>query len=176
MKTSAGNNFEVLHSFLKIIAFSWGNFRVSYFVFGVFSGPHLRLMEVPRLGVKLEPQPPTSATAMPDPTLDPSPTERGQGSNPSPCGFQLGLLLPSHNRTLKFSCLILSKGGWVSATCGLFHLVPVPSTLDSSRSSSITYFRRGKQVLSPATLWWNSVMFTFLKAKSVLLRILPFVD
>ena len=70
-------------------------------------------MEVPRLGVELDPQLPayTTATAAGDLSLvcDPhhsslkatpglQPTEQGQGSNPHPHGSQLGLLLLSHDR------------------------------------------------------------------------------
>ena len=40
-----------------------------FFFFFFFSGPPLRHMEVPRLGIKLELQLPVYATAMPDPSL-----------------------------------------------------------------------------------------------------------
>ena len=78
------------------------NIVIHIFFFFCFLGPHLWHMEVPRLGVELELQLPayTIAAAMQDPnhicnlyipqltvTLDPQPTEQGQGSNPHPYGY-----------------------------------------------------------------------------------------
>ena len=68
----------------QIELYNSGNRLFSLFVF-VFLGLHLWHVEVPRLGVESElrlwPAPQLVAT------LDPSPTEQGQGSDPRPHRF-----------------------------------------------------------------------------------------
>ena len=74
-------------------------------------------MEVPRLGVKLELQLPayTTATVTRDPshvtqfvtTLDPRPTERGQGSNLHPHGYQSDSFLLHHNGKSNILLLVI---------------------------------------------------------------------
>ena len=55
-------------------------------------------MEVPRLGIKLELQ--LQPTVQLVATLDPLPTQRGQGSNPHPQRDNAGFLnLLSHNKS-----------------------------------------------------------------------------
>ena len=75
--------------------------RRSSFFLACFLGPRPRHMEIPRPGVELELQLPAypTATATKDPsphllptpqlmgTLDPQPSERGQGSNLHPYGY-----------------------------------------------------------------------------------------
>ena len=63
--------------------------KICLFFAFCFLGPHLRHMEVLRLGVKSELQLLTRATATATATAmpDPRPTERGQGSNPHPHGY-----------------------------------------------------------------------------------------
>ena len=56
-----------------------------FFAFFFFLGLHLRHMEVPRLGVKLELQLLAYTTAIA--TRDPRTTGQGQGSNPYPYGY-----------------------------------------------------------------------------------------
>ena len=70
-----------------------------------FLGPHPGHMEFPRLGVEseLQLQAYTTATAMPDPR----PTERGQGLNPHPRGYQLDLFLLYHNGNSSNSCFLI---------------------------------------------------------------------
>ena len=82
-----------------------------FFAF-IFLGPHPGHMEVPRLGVEWELQRPAcaTATAVQDPSCVfdlhhssrqqwiPGPTERGQGSNPHPHGYELDSFLLHHNR------------------------------------------------------------------------------
>ena len=70
-------------------------------------------MEIPRLGVRSEPQllAYATVTAMQDlshvcdlhlmGTLDPQPTEQGQGSNPRPQGCQWGLLTTEPQQELQ---------------------------------------------------------------------------
>jgi len=67
-----------------------------------FFGPHLQHIEVPRLGVELELQLPTTARATLDPSCvcglyrrfvaapDPLPTEGGRRWNPHPHGYYVG--------------------------------------------------------------------------------------
>ena len=83
----------------------------------VFLGPHLRHVEVPRIGVELELQLPayTTATEIRDPSelclwpipelmamLDLQPTEWGQGWNLHPHGYQSDSFLLSHNGNSHF--------------------------------------------------------------------------
>ena len=88
-------------------------FQEFYFYFICFLGPHAQHMEVPRLGVELELQLPATATATanagPEPCLRPTPqfmatpdhqpTERGQGLNMHPHGYQSDSFPLSHNRS-----------------------------------------------------------------------------
>ena len=76
--------------------------RVSLFYFlSFFLELHLRHVEIPRLGVKSELQllAYTTATATLAGSLT---TERVQGLNPHPLGYQLGSLSLSHNRNSRF--------------------------------------------------------------------------
>ena len=76
----------------------------------VLLGPHLWHVEVPRLGVELELQ--LLAYARSEPCLrpapqltetpEPQPTERDQGLNPCPYGYESGSLPLSHNGNSNF--------------------------------------------------------------------------
>ena len=78
-----------------------GEGYVHFFFFSISSRPHPQPTEFPRLRAELAPQLPAyttaTATVRSEPhlrpilqlaaALDPSPTERGQGSNPCPHGY-----------------------------------------------------------------------------------------
>ena len=96
-------------------------FLFRFFVFFCFLGPHLRHIEVPRLGVELEPQllAYVTATVMPDLSRvcylhhssqqcqNPQPSEGGQGSNLHPHGYYLDSFLLCHNRN-SLSCCVFN--------------------------------------------------------------------
>ena len=89
-----------------------------FFFFLVFLGLHLQHIEVLRLGVESELQPPDYTTATATPYLQPTPqlmatpdpqsTERGQGLNLRPHGHKSGLLPLSHNENALFSHVLIS--------------------------------------------------------------------
>ena len=113
-----------------------------FFLF-FFLGLHLQHMEVPSLGVELELQLQAYSTvshssARSEPCLqttpqliampDLEPTERSQGSNLHPLGFQLGSLSLSHNSSQwshRVSFIFLIKFWWAVCFQKVVHILQI---------------------------------------------------
>ena len=136
-------SFRTIHTVISPVQ----NFPAWLFLntvfFSVFLGLHPWLMEVPSLGVESELQLPAYATATETETRDPSHVcnlhyssrqywihypliREGQGSNPHPHGYSLGLSLLSHDRNFlnQFECKDLS---WMPRWSALGPSKPLPS-------------------------------------------------